>query len=284
MNFNRFRKTRIAPTPSGYCHLGNAYSFLLTQSLAKKSGASILLRIDDLDRERFREEYLNDVFDTLEFLEISWDEGPSGPGEFHSTWSQVHRMDAYMLALDRLRASGNVFGCTCTRSELAGLKRYPGTCMSRSIDLDARETAWRITGGADAHVMITPEGHRIQDLPEEMAHLVVRKKDGNPSYHLASVVDDLQFSVDLVVRGEDLLTSTIGQLSLASQLEESSFREIVFFHHTILKGLNGAKLSKTAGSDSVRSCRNRGMRRDDLIEQIGAVIGDGSWFRDEIRG
>jgi glutamyl-tRNA synthetase len=87
----KFAQTRIAPTPSGYLHLGNAYSFLLTKALAKKHGAKILLRIDDLDRDRYRPEYVEDIFATLDFLEIKIDQGPKNSKEMESTWSQVHR-------------------------------------------------------------------------------------------------------------------------------------------------------------------------------------------------
>ncbi|MFM7328716.1 MAG: glutamate--tRNA ligase family protein [Bacteroidota bacterium] len=280
MNFNRFRKTRIAPTPSGYCHLGNAYSFLLTQSMAHKTGAKILLRIDDLDRERFREEYLNDIFETLEFLEIGIVEGPSGPDEFHSNWSQVNRMTEYREALDRLKASGKVFGCRCSRSELSGLSRYPGTCKDKALDFDAAETAWRLIGDERPVMMRTTGGQNTADLPEEMMQLVVRKKDRNPSYHLASVVDDLMFGVDLVVRGADLLPSTLGQLSLARQLGAGDFGEIVFVHHPILSGADGLKLSKSAGSDAVRAFRRKGIRRADIIERIGEIIGDVDWLEE----
>lgn len=90
MNFNL---TRIAPTPSGFLHLGNAFSFLKTKALAQKHNAKILLRIDDLDRERYRPEYVQDIFDTLDFLEIKIDLGPKNLQEFESEWSQVLRME-----------------------------------------------------------------------------------------------------------------------------------------------------------------------------------------------
>src|ERR1700755_812419 len=110
-----FKKTRIAPTPSGFLHLGNAYSFALTAALAEKYGAKILLRIDDLDRERVQKEYVQDIFDTLNFLELPWDEGPRNVMELERDWSQIHRMGLYKEALDLLREEGDLFACNCSR-------------------------------------------------------------------------------------------------------------------------------------------------------------------------
>ena len=114
----KFAQTRIAPTPSGFLHLGNAYSFLLTKALAEKHGAKILLRIDDLDRERYRQEYVQDIFDTLDFLEIQIHQGPSSVAEFESQWTQQERMPLYQEALNQLQQSRLLFSCTCSRSQI----------------------------------------------------------------------------------------------------------------------------------------------------------------------
>src|SRR5882762_5324158 len=90
-----FTRTRIAPTPSGFLHLGNAFSFALTAKLARETGARLLLRIDDLDRDRVEARYVQDIFETLHFLGIPWDEGPRDILAYEATWSQVYRMDLY---------------------------------------------------------------------------------------------------------------------------------------------------------------------------------------------
>src|ERR1700761_6754186 len=101
-NSNRhFNKTRIAPTPSGFLHLGNVLSFAITAVIAEKTNAKILLRIDDLDRDRVNKQYVQDIFDTLNFLEIPWDGGPRNFGEYESEYSQVHRMGLYQRVLDQ---------------------------------------------------------------------------------------------------------------------------------------------------------------------------------------
>src|ERR1700733_8739016 len=115
----KFNKTRIAPTPSGFLHLGNALSFKLTSELSEKTGAKILLRIDDLDRERVNKDYVRDVFDTLNFLEIQWDEGPRNFDEYEKDWSQIHRLGLYSKALQKLAGNNAVFACTCSRTQIA---------------------------------------------------------------------------------------------------------------------------------------------------------------------
>src|ERR1700760_1845577 len=114
----QYHKTRIAPTPSGFLHLGNILSFSITAALAKESGAKILLRIDDLDQPRVNKDYLQDIFDTLNFLEIPWDEGPKNVKEFEADYSQQHRMMAYQEAIDQLIDHKLVFACTCSRKQL----------------------------------------------------------------------------------------------------------------------------------------------------------------------
>src|SRR5579863_2523232 len=142
-----FSKTRIAPTPSGFLHLGNALSFAITAAIAERTNAKILLRIDDLDRERVRKEYVQDIFDTLNFLEIPWHEGPRDFREYEKEYSQIHRMALYDDALEELRDSGNVFACTCSRAQIRAVSPdeiYPGTCRDNAISLNAKEVSWRL--------------------------------------------------------------------------------------------------------------------------------------------
>ncbi|WP_431214676.1 glutamate--tRNA ligase family protein [Puia sp. P3] len=131
-----YSKTRIAPTPSGFLHLGNVVSFVRTVGLAKSFGARILLRIDDMDRERVVPEYVQDIFDVLNFLELPWEEGPRNVKEFEREWSQVHRMGMYREALEDLREKGDVFACSCSRAKVMrdspdGV--YAGTCRDKEL-------------------------------------------------------------------------------------------------------------------------------------------------------
>jgi glutamyl-tRNA synthetase len=274
----KFAQTRIAPTPSGFLHLGNAYSFLLTKALAEKHGAKILLRIDDLDRERYRQEYVQDIFDTLDFLEIQIHQGPSSVAEFESQWTQEERMPLYQAAIAQLQESRLLFSCTCTRSQILQIDPrgiYLGQCMDRRMPLDKNEAAWRInTLDADFLDYIAyPALKKSELLPEEVSCYVVRKKDKNPAYQLSSLVDDLHFEVDLIVRGQDLFPSTLAQLDLARILGNEEFAKTTFHHHSLLKGPDQSKLSKSAGAFSIRQLRQEGKSLGDVFKLLGKSLG-----------
>ena len=259
----RFERTRIAPTPSGYLHLGNVLSFAITAVLAKQSGAQIMLRIDDLDRGRVRPAYVADIFETLTYLGIPWDEGPADDRSYLATFSQVHRVPLYEQALAQLRAQGAVFACDCSRTMLqrghpAGV--YTGRCKHRGLPLDGDGYCWRIDTDNT-------------DLPEHMRYFVVRTKDGMAAYQLASVVDDMHFGVDLVVRGQDLWESTQAQRFLAEVLGYTSVVEASFVHHTLLTAGAGEKLSKSAGATSVSYLRNEGHSSAAIYRAIGKMAG-----------
>lgn len=269
-----FRRTRIAPTPSGFLHIGNILSFVTTLKLARSAGAKVLLRIDDLDQARADERYVQDIFETLEFLDIHWDEGPGDSAGFTSAWSQLHRMEIYGTALQTLRQQGALFACSCSRTQIAretadGI--YPGTCRDKGISLDAPDVSWRIrtdmlhelaVQGVDGTAVST-------QLDITMKDFVVRKRDGLPAYQLTSLVDDLYFNVDLIVRGQDLWPSTLAQLYLASFLPGGEdFKKICFYHHALLKDVDGGKLSKSAGATSIQFLRKAGWRAEDIYAEI----------------
>ncbi|MFC3881421.1 glutamate--tRNA ligase family protein [Algoriphagus namhaensis] len=262
--------TRIAPTPSGFLHLGNAFSFLLTKAIAMQNQSKILLRIDDLDRDRFRMEYLQDIFDTLDFLEISYDLGPKSPEDFLVNWTQLNRLDLYKNALERLWESKSLFACTCSRRKISQLNssgHYLGHCLDRNIPKTRKDTAWRInTSEADLISKLDLNSKRNEFiLPEDVAFFVVRKKDELPAYQLTSLVDDIHFGIDLIVRGKDLHSSSLAQLFLAKELGESSFEKTLFHHHPLLKSPNGQKLSKSDGATSIQFLRKSGKSLSDIF-------------------
>lgn len=273
----RYNRTRIAPTPSGFLHLGNAASFLCTASLAGQTGARLLLRIDDLDQQRVRPDYIQDIFDTLAFLQIRWDEGPRDPEDYAAHYAQVHRLGLYAEALEQLRREGQVFACTCSRTRL--LQDHPqgfytGTCSQKGIPLDEPGVSWRLHTDLQLSLPVKNSDGSVHSalLPPAMQAFVVRRKDGIPSYQLASLVDDLHFGVDLVVRGADLWPSTLAQLYLAAVLGKTAFLQTAFHHHPLLPGPEGNKLSKSAGAESIRHLRSQGLGREHLLAQIAGLI------------
>ena len=258
---------RIAPTPSGFLHIGNAYSFLLTEHLAKKENTKILLRIDDLDGERKRAEYVSDIFESMRWLDIKWDAGPEDENDFEAHWSQQTRISLYNDSVQRLKNSGEVFACECSRADL---QAAVCVCAGKKIDLETPGTALRLRVPAGTMIGFQDEklGDVKIDLKEDLGDFVIRKKDGNPAYQLTSVVDDLQFGTTYIVRGEDLLFSTAAQLFLAEKLGENNFQKIKFYHHPLLKDAKGNKLSKSAGSASLKSLREKGVTREKFIPTL----------------
>jgi glutamyl-tRNA synthetase len=256
-------KTRYAPTPSGYLHLGNLYSFILTATLARDSGASILLRIDDMDRERFRPEYLHNIFETLRYFELPYQEGPKGEDDFWDCWSQQHRIDSYTKALDELRQKELLYACACTRTDLQKtglLSGCIGNCSSR-YTLDEPGLNWRYR---------TPEQ---SSFPVSMKDFIVRKRDGLPAYQLCSVVDDALFGINLVVRGVDLLESSIAQIALSHSLENNSYATAVHIHHPLLTDEAGHKLSKSEGAESLHTLLKNGCTPSQLLSQLAQRCG-----------
>jgi glutamyl/glutaminyl-tRNA synthetase len=275
-----FKLTRFAPTPSGFLHLGNLYSFLVTKVLAEKHGAKILLRIDDLDQERAREEYVQDIFDTLDFMELSYELGPKNLKEFENDWSQVHRMEQYQLGLAELSEKKLVFACDCSRKKIQEMDSsgyYLGHCQDRRIPLDRKEVTWRFNALETDFVKLKSYPNQLNSslvLPTDIAFSILRKKDLKPAYQLTSLIDDLLFGVDLIVRGQDLYSSSLAQLALAEKLSKSEFQNTTFFHHPILKGPKKKKLSKSDGSTSIRTIRESGKKSKDIYKMLGEYLGN----------
>ena len=232
---------RLAPTPSGYLHLGNAVNFVLTWLLVRQAGGTLHLRIDDLDRARLRRAYLENIFQTISWLGIDYDYGPSGPEDFLRHYSQLLHLPDYNRLLRRLsQQPGLVYGSQRTRT--GG--------EPAAVPLATPGAAWRVRVPANTLVPLADnwQGTLAVPLAQEMPDFMVRKKDGLPTYQLASIADDLRLGTTLLVRGLDLLPSTATQLWLAAQLSEtSSFAasHVQVFHHALLPGPDGQKLSKS---------------------------------------
>lgn len=257
-------KTRIAPTPSGFLHIGNAFSFLLTEEIALKHYGKILLRIDDLDAERKRPEYVQDIFESLSWLGIAYQEGPEDSTDFESNWSQLRRLDIYHAAISKLIASGLAFACSCSRKELQ--EKGGCDCREKNIPHDTPDTALRIF--VPAGKTITVNENLSVPLFESTGHFIIRRRDGIPAYQLASLCDDLHFGITHIVRGTDLLSSTAAQLYLAEILGEDRFASIRFYHHPLLKNDQDEKLSKSAGALSLKAMRESGTSAAEIRERF----------------
>jgi glutamyl-tRNA synthetase len=235
-------RTRIAPTPSGLLHAGNALNFLLVEELARRTGARILLRIDDLDADRAHPACVADIFRVLRLLGITWHEGPRDPEDLRTRWSQGLRLGRYHALIDELVGAGAVFACTCSRSTAAACQ-----CASLDRPPSQPDSSLRLrTRNSGTVVAIGPDGSRRELEPHAlMPEPVIRRRDGLPAYQVASLADDLDHGIDLIVRGEDLLPSTATQLLMARSIGRHAFMDARFVHHPLRTDAVGRKLSKS---------------------------------------
>ncbi|MEM6802172.1 MAG: glutamate--tRNA ligase family protein [Bacteroidota bacterium] len=270
-------KTRISPTPSGYLHLGNALNFVYTWLLAMNSGATLCLRIDDLDTSRLRPEYVEDIFRTLEWLGIEYDEGPQSPDELQKKYSQNLRKDLYFACIEQLKEYS--FPCTCTRKQILETSpdgKYPGTCrelQQSTALLDEYALRIRIPEGSFVSWDDLNQGPQRVNLYAQMRDFIILRKDGIPAYQIASLVDDREMGINILVRGEDLKDSTAAQLYLAQKISFDAFAQSHFLHHPLLRGMNGEKLSKSAGALSIRELRRNSVSRSQTLTQIAHMLG-----------
>ena len=280
-------RMRFAPTPSGYLHIGNAMNFILNWLVARLHGGKILLRIDDLDSERKRPEYVQDIFESLLWLGLDWDKGPgtydrrlttydlrpttddlrpamddlrvtAANEDFEKNWSQHRRLPLYFNILEKLRATGLLFACRKSRRDLVPFKgAYPPEFRNQNLSLDDPDVAWRIQ---------TPDDFPAPDF-------IVRRRDGLPAYQVASLADDVFFGITHVVRGADLEASTAAQRFLASCLGEVNFLKTRFLHHPLVTDEKGEKLSKSAGATSLKAMRERGEGPELVFRQVAGFLG-----------
>jgi glutamyl-Q tRNA(Asp) synthetase len=272
--------TRFAPSPTGHLHLGHVGSALEGWRAARHEGGSFLLRIEDIDQSRCREEYTASLLDDLVWLGLDWD---------RPVRRQSQHLDDYRFALDQLAAMGVLYPCFCTRREIqAEIARaggapqgeagppYPGTCRS----LSAGEAAARQRSGLNyalrlhiaralaltGSVYWVEEGGRTpgprQADPTPLGDVVLARKDTPASYHLSVTLDDAIQGVTLVTRGEDLTTATHVHRVLQALLRLPTPR---YRHHPLLTDTTGRRLSKRDGALTIRAMRQQGMSAGDII-------------------
>lgn len=257
--------TRFAPSPTGELHLGHAYSALLAFDAARRAGGGFVLRIDDIDGSRSREDYLAASLADLEWLGIAWDGEPV---------RQSQRLASYQAALDHLDARGLVYPCFCTRADIAASLAaphgpsgaiYPGTCRHLPDEERARRIAaephcWRldmakataIAGDLDWEEQV--QGLRRAD-PAAHGDVVLARKDAPASYHLASTLDDAAMGVTHVIRGADLIASTDVHRLLQALL---GLPVPLYRHHALVCGPDGKRLAKRDAAASLASLRAAG--------------------------
>ena len=268
---NMLRRSRIAPTPSGYLHIGNALNFVLTWLWVRKEGGRLRLRIDDSDTTRSKPEYIEDIFRTLDWLKLDWDEGPQSPDEQEHVYSQALRAGRYEEVMRRLMATKLVFACECSRKDLP---ERNCNCRMKALSFNQYDTSLRIVTPLESIPVKDMVGGTQQvDLNNEMKNFVIRRRDGITAYQLCSVTDDIDHDINLVIRGNDLLSSTAAQQYLASLIGAGSFAATTFCHHPLMYDEYGNKLSKSAASLSLKTMRGQGMGVEQFYIRLSGLMG-----------
>ncbi len=272
--------TRFAPSPTGYLHLGHAYSALDAWRAARKAGGKFLLRIEDIDTTRCRPEFTDAIIEDLAWLGIDWED---------EVRKQSEHFAEYAAALDKLDGAELIYPCFCTRADIAveiaragGAPQgeegpiYPGTCRNLPIE----ERARRIAAGesfalrldvARAFERIGPltwhddEQGEITAKPESLGDVVLARKDTPTSYHLAVTVDDALQGVTLVTRGFDLFTATHIHRLLQALLDLPTPR---YRHHKLLTDASGKRFAKRDKALTLRALRESGKTPDEVRAMV----------------
>lgn len=279
--FDQNATTRFAPSPTGEVHLGNARTALFNYLLARHSGGRFLLRIEDTDTERSREEHTTAVLGELRWLGLDWDAGPDREDE-RGPYRQSQRAPVYKRYFEILEQQGAVYPCYCSPLELevsrkaqlaAGRPpRYAGTCRKLSEAQREQKRAQGVVPSVRFHV---PTGRRIEFvdfvhgpqsfLSDDIGDFVILRADGSAAFFFSNAIDDACMGVTKVLRGEDHLTNTPRQLLI---LEALALEAPDYGHISLIVGADGAPLSKRHGATSVREYRERGFRPEALTNHL----------------
>jgi len=281
---------RLAPSPTGYLHVGHARTFWTACQRAREAGGALVMRMEDLDQERSRGVYADAALEDLRWLGIRWHEGPDKGGP-HAPYLQSKRRNIYLAAWRRLLRRGFLFPCRCSRKDLeAALGAphestrdpardkmeplddepiYPGTCRQRGhapqlpgptiSDIETPEGfnwRFRVPNGQVVAFEDLNLGLQTFVAGEDFGDFVVWRREGGPSYQLACVADDAEMGITEVVRGADLLKSTARQILLYRAL---GFEQPAWFHCRLVVDHNGRRLAKRHDALSLRALRQRGL-------------------------
>ncbi len=272
---------RLAPSPTGYLHLGHARTFWTAQERARAAGGALILRNDDLDAARCRPEFVAAMLEDLRWFGLEWSEGPDRGGPC-APYEQSRRKEHHLAAFARLRAAGAIYPCTCSRKDVqasasapheqADEPLYPGTCRPERLDEAERavRAAWpregvnwrfRVPDGAPVEFRDGRCGPQRAIAGREFGDFLVWRKDDTPSYQLACVVDDAAMGITEVVRGADLLMSTFRQLLLCHAL---GLTPPAHWHCPLVTDEQGVRLAKRHDALALRTLRAQGRTPEQL--------------------
>jgi glutamyl-tRNA synthetase len=272
-------KTRFAPSPTGYLHVGGARTALFSWLHARKHGGKYVLRIEDTDLQRSTAESINAILEAMTWLGLDYDEGP---------FYQTKRFDRYNEVIDELLEKGLAYRCNCSKERLDELRegqmqrkekpRYDGHCRGRLISDDEPHVI-RFRNPAEGSVIIDDRVRgKVVFQNDELDDLIIRRTDGSPTYNLTVVVDDLDMDITDVIRGDDHVNNTPRQVNILQALGKAPPR---YAHVPMILGDDGSRLSKRHGAVSVMEYRNQGILPEALLNylvRLGWSHGDEELF------
>ena len=263
-------RTRFAPSPTGYLHLGGARTALFNWLLARKMGGEFVLRVEDTDRERSTDESVQAIMDGMQWLGLDYDEGP---------FFQTERYDLYRDVSRRLLESGHAYHCYCSKERLDEMRetatrekrkpRYDGTCRHRTEPVPGVEPVLRFKTPESGSVVIDDlvKG-RIEIENSELDDLVICRSDGNPTYNLTVVADDIDMGITHVVRGDDHINNTPRQIHIFNALGAPLPK---FAHLPMILGDDGKRMSKRHGAVSVMQYQADGIMPQALLNYLARL-------------
>lgn len=276
-------RTRFAPSPTGYLHIGGARTALYSWLHARKHGGRFVLRIEDTDRERSTEESVNAILEGMTWLGLEYDEGP---------FYQTDRFDRYAEVIQQLMEKGLAYHCYCSKEELEEMRegqmarkekpRYDGRCRSRTEPREGVEPVIRFKNPTEGGVVIDDliKGKVVIN-NSELDDLIIARSDGTPTYNFTVVVDDWDMGVTHVIRGDDHLNNTPRQINLLRALGAEL---PIYAHVPMILGEDGKRLSKRHGAVSVMQYRKEGILPEALLNylvRLGWSHGDQEIFSSE---
>ena len=249
MSLPRRYRGRLAPSPTGFLHLGHAHTFLASQKRARDNNGELLLRFEDLDRTRCKPEYVAAMLEDLRWAGLDWD----GTPVFQSQRD-------YSATLEKLRVAGAIYPCTCSRKDVLASANapheeepiYPGTCRDKIFNGVTSNWRFRVPDGEELHFHDRRLGSQCAVAGRDFGDFIIWRKDGVPAYELAVVADDAAMEISEVVRGEDLVRSTFRQLLIYRAL---GLQPPDFYHTPLIFDETGKRLAKRNGALTLRSMR-----------------------------
>jgi len=279
---------RLAPSPTGAQHLGNARTFLLVWWLARRANGRLFLRIEDLDTPRIKSWATEQVIQDLRWLGIDWDASPPRQESLAvemSFWIQSDRLERYAQVMEQLKSCEAIYPCTCTRSDIESAQSaphedrlasnldgtvYPGTCAYRGVedanqlDKASEKYAWRFRMHNELKTWMDHFAgtQHLADPKMSLGDFVIGRSTGAPAYQLAVVVDDQDMAVNQIVRGSDLIFSTYRQLAIYQRL---GWDPPSYYHFPLVVGPDGRRLAKRHGDTRLAFYREQGVTPEQLI-------------------